>query len=261
MPESFLSPGIQPPDFYVAAMGRSGSTILCNWLARPPEQLVFIEPFFMRAQNPRLLRIQLADFGLAVGDSEWSFPDPNPQQRFRRLMAPRLEGRSWAFKEVLCEEHFRAVDSFAPKRVLITVRDIVDVALSFFEKHRLQRNLDRFSDDWVKDYCLREARGLLRFRDVLNSRGIPFLVVRYEDFTMSDQRREEVAGFVGWTPGGQAGSHLAKFDRLFELERHGSDISANARARHERELDAETHVAAREIGVESADYQAAFGYR
>jgi len=55
------SDGVHSPDFYVAAIGRSGSTMLCNWLSRPPAQLVFVEPFFTRARNPELLRIQLEE--------------------------------------------------------------------------------------------------------------------------------------------------------------------------------------------------------
>src|SRR4051812_22329475 len=59
MVERFLPEGVDPPDFYVAAIGRSGSTLLCNWLASPPQRLVFLEPFFLRPENSRLLRIQL----------------------------------------------------------------------------------------------------------------------------------------------------------------------------------------------------------
>lgn len=234
--------------------------MLCNWLARPPRQLVFIEPFFMRTSNPRLLRIQLADFGLAVEDQEWSLPDPTAAQRFRRMVAPRLEGRRWAFKEVLCEEHFKVVDALSPPRVVITVRDIEDVALSFFEKHRLQNNLERFDDDWVRSYCLREAAGILEFRDLLCDRGIPFQVVRYEEFTRSEAARQEVANFVGWEPGGEIDSHLAQFDRSFEVERHGREINCKLRMPSDRQLDAGHIAAADEIASRCGPYQSTFGY-
>lgn len=260
MADRFLAPGVLGPDFYVAAIGRSGSTMLCNWLARPPEQLVFIEPFFMRTRNPRLLRIQLADFGLAVDDEEWSFEDATAEARFRRMMAPRLKGRRWAFKEVLCEEHFKAVEALAPPRVVITVRDIGDVALSFFEKHRLQNNLERFADEWVRDYCVRETAGILAFRDMLGERGIPFLVVRYEEFTRSESARQQVADFVGWQAGGEIDSHLAQFDRAFEVERHGRTISARLRMRTERELEATHAEAADAIASLCSAYQSSFGY-
>lgn len=261
MSELFLPKGVARPDFYVAAIGRSGSTLLCNWLSRPPEQLVFIEPFFLRAANSRLLRIQLSHFGFPASQEEWTRTGTTPSERFRKLMGPRLKGRRWAFKEVLCEEHFRAIERFAPSRVLITVRNILDVSLSFFEKHRLQANLDRFSDEWVVDYCVRECAGMLEFRDRLQALGVPFLVVRYEDFTRSEARRIEIADFVGWIPGRRTDSHLVEFDRGFEVERHGGTISVRPRARAERALDKAQLEAAEAIADRCVGYQSQFGYR
>jgi len=81
-----LPPGVAAPDFYIAAIGRSGSTMLSNWLCRPPQQLVFVEPFFLRPSNPRLLRIQLRDFGMAVSDAEWAPRDESGPERFTRIM-------------------------------------------------------------------------------------------------------------------------------------------------------------------------------
>jgi len=260
MPDALVETALDSPDFYIAAMGRSGSTMLCNWLTRPPGQLVFVEPFFRRTSNPRLLRIQLASFGLAVDEAEWSGEDATGAQRFRRLMGPRLQGKRWAFKEVLCEEHFAVLDAFSPPRVVITVRDIADVALSFFEKHRLQNNLDRFDDEWVRDYCLRESAGLLEFRGILRARGIPFLTVRYEDFTRSEPVRRQVAEFVGWKPGGAIASHLAEFDRGFEIDRHGTEISATLRLRAERQLGREHLEASDALADQCAEYQREFGY-
>jgi hypothetical protein len=254
------SDGVRSPDFYVAAIGRSGSTMLCNWLSRPPAQLVFVEPFFTRARNPELLRIQLEDFGLAPTKTEWNAPAKSGEERFRGLMTPRLKGSRWAFKEVLCEEHLRVVEAFQPPRVVVTVRHIRDVALSFFEKHRLQGNLDRFSDRWVREYCLRETAGLVAFRDLLTARSIPFLIVRYEDFTASGAAQRMVADFVGWTPGGTVDAHMDRFRRGFEVQRHGKSISAERRSADHRRLDPELIEAAAAIERECGGYQAAFGY-
>lgn len=255
MSERFLPPGLSGPDFYVAAIGRSGSTMLCNWLAQPPNQLVFIEPFFTRTHNPRLLRIQLADFGLAVEEQEWSLDDATAAKRFRRIMAPRLRGRSWAFKEVLCEEHFKVIDIFSPPRVVIGVRNIEDVALSFFEKHRFQNNLERFDDGWVRQYCLRESAGMLEFWHLVGERGIASRVVRYEDFSRSMDARQAVADFVGWEPGGTVDRHLAQFDRAFEVERHGRAISGNLRTSAERRVSREQLDAAASIASHCGAYQ------
>jgi len=233
--------------------------MLGNWLSNPPDQIVFNEPFFLRPMNSRLLRIQLDSLGMPVSDPEWAERDETARQRFHRLMAPRLAGRRWAAKEVLCEEHRAMTDAFAPAKVLVSVRNIVDVALSFFEKHRLQDNLDRFADDWVVDYCLRESSGMLDYLASLESRNIPYLVVRYEDLVASEEMRSKVADFTGWSGGGDASSNLAAFDRGFEAARHGRSISS-ARPQDDRNLAVSLRNLASEIGERCGRYQGCFHY-
>ena len=260
MAERFLPPGVEGPDFYIAAMGRSGSTMIANWLTSSPTHLVFVEPSFLSLPNTRLLRIQLESLGIGPTDEEWNLQDASASSRFGRLMGPRLTGRKWAVKEVLCAEHFAALDKLGPRRVLITVRNIADVALSFFEKHRLQGNLDRFSDQWVVDYCAREAAGLVALRDELLRRSIPFEIVRYEDFTRSDGDRDRIAKFVGWCGGGATDAHLDRFDRSFEAERHGTSVSPTNRQAADRGIDPALHRLAATISDRCGEYQRAFGY-
>lgn len=260
MAEPFLPDGVGRPDFYLAAMGRSGSTMICNWLTDPPEQLVFSEPFFLQPRNPRLLRIQLADFGMGVPDKEWETEDTCARARFKRLMAPRLRRVRWGVKEVLASEHGRCIEHLMPRRVLISVRHIGDVALSFFEKHRAQGNLDRFSDDWVLSYCLREAKALVELHGRLRDGAVPHRVIRYEDFIGSDVSRKGLVDFLGWRGGGSTDRHLGKFDRIFEVERHGRSIGSRCRRRSERDLDATQLAAATFIEENCSEYQQAFGY-
>lgn len=261
MADPFLPPGVEPPDFYIAAMGRSGSTMIANWLTSSACRLVFIEPSFLRLPNTRLLRIQLESLGLGPTDEEWNEEDTSASSRFGRLMAPRLAGRSWAVKEVLCSEHFAALGQLGPKRVLITVRNIADVALSFFEKHRLQANTDRFSDEWVVDYCTREAAGLVAFRDELVRRSVAFEIVRYEDFTRSEEQRKRVADFVGWPGGGATDAHLDRFDRSFEAERHGDSVSPRNRGAADRAVEQDLRRLAATVSDRCCEYQRAFGYK
>lgn len=260
MTDQFLPEGAERPDFYIAAMGRSGSTMLANWLSSPPDQVVLLEPSLLRLPNTRLLRIQLENLGLGPDDGEWSFKDESASARFARLLAPRLAGRRWALKEVLCSEHASVMRLLQPDRVLISVRHIFDVALSFFEKHRLQDNLSRFSDAWVTEYCVREAAGLVSLRAELAKHSIPFQIVRYEDFTRSEVVRHQVADFVGWRGGGATDAHFQTFDRGFEVERHGSGISPRIRQAEERTVDAELRKLARAVMGRCAEYQVTFGY-
>lgn len=150
-------------------------------------------------------------------------------------------------------------ETFAPPRVIVSVRNIVDVALSFFEKHRLQDNLGRFGDDWVVEYCLRESAGIVDYIAWLGSSEIPCLVVRYEDLVESAEMRSKVADFVGWPGGGDASANLEAFDRGFEAQRHGRTISS-ARSQEVRNLSVSLQNLASEIGERCARYQARFGY-
>ena len=260
MARSFLPPGVAPPDFYLAAMGRSGSTMLCNWLTLPPDQLVFSEPSFLHPRNTRLLRIQLAGFGMVVPDEEWDGADPSGADRFRRIMGPRLAGKRWACKEVLCSEHFAVVEALAPGRVLISVRNIADVAMSFFEKHRAQDNLHRFSRGWVADYCVREAQGLVQLQQRLEAGSVPHTVIRYEDFVASDSSRGSLSAVLGWQGGGATDRHMNEYDRGFEVERHGASIGRQSRERGQRVLVDDELDLAHRIEEQCSDYQQAFGY-
>ncbi len=235
--------------------------MLSNWLSRPPERIVFMEPFFLRPTNSRLLRIQLANLGMPVSGSEWNAADASPIDRLRRIMAPRLRGRRWAAKEVLCEEHVAMTRTFAPPKVLICVRDIQDVALSFFEKHRLQGNLDRFADHWVTDYCLRESEGMLSYLASLEATDIPYRIVRYEEFTASADERLSLSDFAGWPGGGDVAANLEDFGRGFEVERHGTDVAPDTRTRDHRSLPADIGALAAAIAERCANYQRRFGYR
>jgi hypothetical protein len=248
------------PDFYMASIGRSGSTLLCNWLTCVPDQLVFNEPFFCRPENSRLLRIQLRNFGIPTSDEEWETREESADERFRRLMTTRLEGRRWGFKEVLSEEHARALEHFSPAKVLITVRDIVDVALSFFEKHRTQGNLERFSDAWVADYCTQETKGILRFQELLDTRQVPYRVIRYEDVIRSEETLKGLEHFLGWEGGGDTAAGLVDFDREFEVARHGKAISSRPHGRANRGLGSQHLELAGQIGERCRAYQVHFGY-
>ena len=214
----------------------------------------------IRPVNSRLLRIQLRDLGMEVSDADWAQRDETAADRFERLMVPRLSGKRWALKEVLCEEHFRVVETLKPAKVLITVRDIGDVALSFFEKHRTQDNLDRFSDDWVVRYCVEESRGVLKLRELLNSSSTPSRTVRYEDVTNSSAERTSIAEFVGWRGGGSTSKYFAEFDRSFEVARHGPSVSDRIRTRLDRNLGYDEIRLSELVAERCADYQAAFGY-
>lgn len=93
-------------------------------------------------------------------------------------------------------ESFLPPDVSPLAKLVICVRDIVAVASSFFDKHRLQNNLDHFSGDWATAYCIRESAELVRLRWEAERRRLPCHVVRYEDFTGSDETRRDLERFT-----------------------------------------------------------------
>ena len=141
-------------------------------------------------------------------------------------------------------------------------RNLEDIALSFLEKHRIQSNLDRFGDDWVADYCQSRERRHLELVEQLQRDGIPHTVVRYEDFTRSQAARRGArsTSSIG-RGGGRVASHLAGFDRQFEVDRHGEHISSRGRAGADRGLDPTALALAAEASKKAETYQKYFGYR
>jgi hypothetical protein len=248
------------PEFVIASIGRSGSTLISNWLTHPPDRIVISEPVFFRLHTFQILRDQLAGLGMSFTDDEWLAEDADGHARFLRLFAPRLAGKHWAFKEVLSEQYNRVLNEITPPRVVLTVRHIAEVAASFLEKHRLQAIDNFFTPKWVRNYCLTETAALMAFVDRLTKRGIPFHVVRYEDFIASHDVQRALSDFVGWPGGGQTDRHLAQMNRAFEASRHGGGIGTAAHARSERALtDADERLVA-DLSDQCSTYQRRFGY-
>lgn len=254
-----IAPDLRP-DFLMASMGRSGSTLIANWLTDPPARVVLIEPSLFALRNPDMVRAQLPAFGAPADDAEWTFPDADWRARFHRLFAPRLAGRRWALKEVLVEECRRVMAAFAPPRVVVTVRDIGAIAASFFEKHRIQNNRHRFDAGWVAAYCRRESAAMVALCEGMAREGLPHHVVRYDDFVASAEVRAALAAFVGWPGGGDPQRHLGALGRGFEAERHAGGIGTRSPALPERALEPDELALIPGIVADCAAYQEAFGF-
>ena len=250
------------PALYIAAMGRSGSTALANWLTRPQDrQAVFIEPEFLARRMTEKLPAQFAALGLPAPASS---PPPRDAASLRDWMEEALpaslKGWKWGFKEVLGELHERCLTELQPGFILVTVRDIRDIFLSFVEKHRLQNNEDRFPVSWSFDYCLGESARMTDFAARLEREGRPHMVVRYEDFVASERLRGEIEQATGWRGGGDTSRHLALYGREFEARRHPAGVSARSTSAAERRLPRGARRAAEELAGRCQPYMRRFGY-
>lgn len=234
--------------------------MLCNTLTHAPEQIIFIEPKFHTPPYRTLLAPQLAQYGFKISDStEKQSEGLAPLKRLAHLLGPQLRQIKWGFKEVQCSEHQRVLEVFAPKHILINVRHIFNVALSFMEKHRRQGNEARFSPAWVQAYCVRESRGLVEFCVALAERGQSYTIVRYEDFTQDPHYRAGLEKTLGWRFGENANPFLEEFNRGFEAHRHqGRPFREPTLA--ERGLSKDLVQKAQEIEALCAEYQRFFGY-
>lgn len=248
------------PDLYIAAIGRSGSTMLCNVLTCEPDQIVFIEPKFHTPPYRNMLMPQLLQYGMEISENQHKQAQGlAPLAMLDRLLGPQLRPIKWGFKEVQCSEHQRVLEAFDPTHILVSVRNIFNITLSFMEKHRRQGNEDLFPPSWVLDYCLRESLGLVQFCQHLSVTGHSFSIVRYEDFTQNPHFRATLEKALGWKFGDKSDRFMDGFNRTFEARRHkGRGFREPSVA--ERNLTQEHVGLARAIETRCAEYQHYFGY-
>ena len=247
---------------YIAAMGRSGSTMVANMLTRPPSRCVLIEPWLPKgAQGPKLLE-QLRRFGIPTSDRCSLVPksssEADSQTSIERLLAELLRGVShWGIKEVRPEMHFPTLPIVTPEKIIVQVRNIKDVALSLLEKHA-RRSDERYNLEWTHKYICTAASTLVKLRrSVENAR---LRVIRYEDFVISAAARQELEQWLQWPLDGDPGRNLDLFDRDYESERHGKSIGRSSVDRWKSESDPSKLTFANEMADCNREYQSEFCY-
>lgn len=247
-------------DLYMASMGRSGSTLIANWLTLPGKQVVLLEPEFPKGLRHRSLIRQCEGLGFPVSEAEWAAQDSCAAARIERILGPRLGRLKWGVKEVQCAYHGGVLKDYTPARVLVTVRNIRNVFLSFVDKHRRQDNEAQFSVTWSQDYCQREAIGLTQFVNELAKNSVAHMVVRYEDFISDAAVRTGIEAFTGWTGGGNLDRGFEFFNRAYERDMHRGALSMHERDETQRLVTDAELAKADELAKQCSEYQAAFGY-
>lgn len=203
--------------------------MLANWLTTPPTHFVLHEPNLKRERRTRLTVMQLEAWGLSLDE---------------------VQARQWGVKEVEADKSAAFLERWQAERVILCVRDIREVALSLFEKHRRQGNLDTYPDSWASEYSVREAAGLVALAARLEQDGPEWRIARYEDFARSEAERAAIAAFVGWPGGGDERALLERIDRGFE-----------GGQRSRRHLGAAETALADAVAEQCGAYQRRFGYR
>jgi hypothetical protein len=252
---------LPPPDLFIAALGRSGSTLLANLLTTPPDRWLLVEPRFADASTGRDVLAQAAAFGMSVAPDEWlPRPAETPQGRIVRVFGERLRSlRRWGLKEVRPNLLEPTLKRLRPKRVVVLVRDLRDVALSLYEKTLREAHPDR-GDAWLRGYLTEAPTGVLALADAApdpNRR-----IVRYEDLVADEGYRRDLGAWLDWPLDGRPDRNLADlFGRGREVALHDGAVTKRSLHRHG---GAELSAAARDL-VEWAharfpDFQRRFGY-
>ena len=245
---------------YIAALPRSGSTMLANLLSSPPDHWVLVEPGLHRAQPSPNLRNQLDRFVSAAAPAASEAPPAAPTAAGRRLLFKQLADLlptlgAWGVKEV-DTDHRDAIAYLRPTKTIVLVRDIRDALLSLLEKQSM------FGRHWspagymeyLRDCCT--ALISLAGDQDPNTR-----VCRYEDLVSSPGERQALADWLSWPLDGDISRNLDLYRREYEVARHDGTITARSVGRHTRDANDTRAEIARQFGALLEDFHRTFGYR
>lgn len=223
----FLSAGndVLRADVYIAAMGRSGSTVLCD-LMTYPKNVCLIEPRFASgARSSRLLQ-QLRSAQVMISHQEWKALESRSAagylERYKTMLSPALKQCDrWAAKEVRPEFHAPTIATINPKRILVLVRNANDVAYSLYDKYQRDGGDARTASTYVREYLSASAKTLV---GIASSQNV--LVCRYEDFTRSPADMQALAVKLDWPLQGTPNASFDKLKRSAEADRHKGLLTA-----------------------------------
>jgi hypothetical protein len=248
---------------YIAAMGRSGSTALCNLLTSPPRRLALVEPWLHLGAKSKTLLQQLQRFGFDVSEEDWKVSgkgtadEESTEDRLERLISPLLATLDrWAVKEVRPDFHDENIALLKPRKTLVLVRDIRDVVLSLLEK-QARNPREGYDEAWVRDYIVKAARSA---ENLAPSAGAASRVVRYEDLVSKPELRRDLSQWLDWPMTGAATANMDLYGREYERQRHAGSVSTVSVNRHHRETKKDGLDLANEMSRIVSSYQRVFRY-
>lgn len=262
------------PFIYIAALRRTGSTVLSESLTSFPNSFIFREPklgrkvFTVKSNDAELFHMHGID--LKAFSARWS----------GNSLADRITGRNrimHAFQNELMpqllsvleqvgvkEIHHRGwqfyADAFPEMKVVLTARDPRDIFISTY--YRVREGKDHFR----RGFSARElARDLNRdFRQLLRmSETLPFMKVTYEDFCSDTALLDKVKVFVGSRVDGtgRAGQfNIANPNRIAEARVHDGKVTSTRVARWKQEKDANLVREAHRVFDRMQEYVEFWGY-
>lgn len=200
-------------DLYIAAMGRSGSTMLANLLHQPPSHICLVEPkLAFGAPSEQSLR-RLASTIPTMGA-------PNASELVKHLRA----SSKWGVKEVRPDIHDQSIALLQPKHIVVLLRDPFQASLSLYEKAARDGLLDR--PEWIFALATDAMASLPRVAE--DPRAI---TISYERFVSDAEVRTALAETLNWPLDGDAARGLEAIGRGREVELHKGRITQKSLAR------------------------------
>lgn len=239
---------------YVAAMARSGSTLLCDLMTVPGKRFCIVEPWFVLGVRGDSLAEQFErNAGLPKERFEAETRHRSHArfvERYRSVLAPSLSRlERWGVKEVRPELHQPTIDTINPRRIVVLVRDISSIISSLQIKNSRNGISNEQSLAWIQNYIPSAAQTLSALADRSDT-----LVVRYEDIIGSPDARASLASSIDWPLDGTPNASFDIFGRQAEASSHAGSISS----RSTEALKLPEPLS--QLAAACGDYQRRFGY-
>lgn len=256
-----------PPFIYIAAVRRTGSTLLCEALSEPPYSFVFNEPNLAR----RRCRFRAHEVGVwrergidlqAFEESCRGWRRYRGLRRFSRELVPQLRKHvhQIGVKEIFHSHWRRYLRLFPDMRVVVTARDPRDIYVSLHE--RWKRGSAIWSGPFTPERVARAIEEEFHHQQEM-MREVPTFKVRYEDLCLDQRWFGSIKDFLGSKVPrmGEVGSFL-KSDprRVQEASVHDGRITERQVARWSREQDEAVLRAAEAVHGAMAEYCSFWGY-
>ncbi|MBO6634925.1 hypothetical protein [Parvibaculum sp.] len=242
-------------DLYIAAMGRSGSTFLCNAFTVPPNQIVMAEPrFHARSIDhtwqelahlfPGISKTEVAN--AVEGCATTAEYIEQVHNRFLRDLT------FWGVKEVEAAAHMEMIDLLRPRLVVVLVRDIEEVTLSLVEKINRQQWNKTYDWGWIEEYVRTSAAALVDVAERVEGR----IVVKYDQL-LDPETVRSLASMVGAPATGNPSLRLMEAKRDWEIERNAIRTAAKITPQ-DRGVSAEDVERSRELRRRAESYNEYF---
>ncbi len=253
------------PFIFIAAMPRSGSTLLCGILTRKPEIIILSEPAFQRGEYR-----ELDQYSVIPGfcpQKVKSF-EGNPAKMlmgFKDKLLPQISKfyERAGVKECFLDNWKEYLKIFSKIKFIVLVRDPRDILLSTLDfGDHVSWHRQMWADQATDSIAERYYRTWQFQKEIMASQD--YLAVRYEDLCLSEASLNRVTDYCGLSPSAFKEAVSAVTGsypyRLWEIEKHNGRLGSESVFRYRREKNVARLKRAHEFAEKFRDYSRHWGY-